>query len=83
MVGGQLLGVSHGMKLAAHVNNRIDVALVAEHAGEVPVLPPHQNGAVTGLLDLAAPSASLLTGDGLDAPHGDMLRVVRAGSTLP
>ena len=40
------VGFEYGMKVAAHVHDRVDVPLVTDNAGQASILPPQQDCAL-------------------------------------
>ena len=90
MVGGHLawIHLHHGMQLAAEARHSVDASLVTDEAGDLAVLPAHQQGAFTGLRHNTVPGAAALVigvsdtfkrdalvgADGQHDPRGCLLR---------
>ena len=77
-VVGRQLQFRHGVDIAADVVDAENTALVGEIAGQVTVIPQHEDGSFAGLLRYAAPRIPPLRLDGISrADEGDLLAVAQ------
>ena len=77
-VVGRQLKFRHGVDVAADVVDAENSASVGEIAGQVTVIPQHEDGSFAGLFDNAAPGIAPLCLDGISrADKGDLLAVAQ------